>query len=225
MKTWRYMWRLMCYAPWFFSINLVCIVMVFVLGMAPGLIARSYFDLLGGTTAVSGDVWWLATLLLMTTIGQIAFNMGLGLTNTPFVFLAGGLLRRNLLARILSRPGAQAVPESPGEALNRFRDDIDEITGSFMWFNDMIAFAIFSIVGIVVMLRIDTAITVAVFLPLVIVVAVANLVAQRITVNRKASRQAAGGVSGFLGEVLGATLAVQVAGAEEGVTDHFRLLS
>lgn len=225
MKTWRYMWRLMRYEPWFYWINMLCIIMVFVLGMAPGLIARSYFDFLDGKIALDGGVWWLAALLMMTTLGQIAFNMGLGLTNTPFMFLAGGLLRRNLLARILARPGAQALAESTGNALNRFRDDIDEIVGSFMWFNDMIAFAIFSVIGIAVMLRIDTLITVAVFLPLVVVVAVANLVGKRISANRAASREATGGVSGFLGEVLGATLAVQIAGAEEGVTDHFRQLS
>lgn len=225
MKTWHYLLHLLRYRPWHYGLNLLSIVCVMLLGMVPGLVARAYFDHLTGAAPVGFSLWELVAFLVMAALGRYVFSFGCGYTNIPFMFEVGGLLRTNLLGRILERPGAQALPQSSGEAISRFRDDVDEIVGSFMWFNDLLAFAAFAVVGIIVMLSINSYITVAVFVPLVIVVALANLVGQRVTANRKASREAAGRVTGFLGEVLGASQAVQVAGAEEQVVGYFRTLN
>src|SRR5712692_9821103 len=160
------------------------------LDMVPGLLMRQYFNLLTHAAPVRMGLETLIVLLIVTSIGRFFSSFSLNLTNVPFMFEVGGLLRKNLLARILACPGARAVPQSPGEAISRFRDDVNEITGSFMWFNDLTAFTVFTAVGIVVMLRINAFITLAVFLPLVIVVVATNLIGQRITAYRKASRQA-----------------------------------
>jgi ATP-binding cassette subfamily B protein len=224
MKTWRYLWRLMCFRPGLFWLNLLAITATLLLEMPPGLLSREYFNLLTGSAPVRFGLESIAVLLVMASIARFVCHFGLTLTNTPFMFEVGGLLRKNLFARILDRPGARALPQSPGEAISRFRDDVDEITGSFMWFNDLIAFAVFTIVGLVVMLRINAFITLWVFLPLVAVVATTNLIGRRITAYRTASRQATGAVTGFLGEVLGSVQAVQVAGAEASVVRHFREL-
>jgi ATP-binding cassette, subfamily B, bacterial len=148
----------------------------------------------------------------------------MGLVNAPFTLGVGGLLRKNLFARILKRPGARPLLQSPGEAVSRFRDDVNEIADSFLWFNDLVGFTAFSAIGIALMLRIHAGITLAVFLPLVVVVVVTNRVGRRITAYREASRRATGDVTGFLGEVLGAAQAVQIAGAEEPVTRQFERL-
>jgi ATP-binding cassette, subfamily B, bacterial len=225
MTTWRYLLYLLSYRPWHYGLNLLSIVAVLLLGIVPGLIARAYFDLLSGAAPVMFGVWELAAFLVMASLGTFLGSFGCGFTNIPFMYEVGGLLRTNLLGRVLARPGAQALPHSPGEAVSYFRDDVEEIVGSFMWFNDLIAFALFSVVGILIMLSIDAFITLTVFVPLVVVVALANAVGQRVTANRKASREATGRVTGFLGEVLGASQAVQVAGAEDNVVEHFRALS
>jgi ATP-binding cassette, subfamily B, bacterial len=225
MTTWRYLLHLLRYRPWLWGLNLLGITAHLLLDMVPGLLGREYFNLLTGAAPVHFGLWALVVLLMMSSLGRFCSSFSLGLTNIPFMFEVGGLLRKNLLARILECPGARPLPQSPGEAISRFRDDVDEIAGSFMWFNDLIAFAVSSVVGIAIMLRINAFITLAVFVPLVIVVAATNGVGKRITAYRTASRQAAGAVTGFLGEVLGAVQAVQIAGAEEQVVEHFRGLS
>lgn len=44
-----------------------------------------------------------------------------------FRYTIAALLRVNLFEHIMNRPGARALPSSPGEAISRFREDVDEI--------------------------------------------------------------------------------------------------
>ena len=53
-------------------------------------------------------------------------------------FKMSTLLQRNMLATILQRPGAQALPESPGEAISRFRDDAEQAEDAISWTLDTI---------------------------------------------------------------------------------------
>jgi ATP-binding cassette, subfamily B, bacterial len=225
MKTWRYYWRLVRYVPWSYTLNLSAIVVVLLLEMAPGLIAREFFNALSGAASAGLSLWTLVALLVASAVARIAFLLVLPATNTTFVFTAGALLRKNMLARILRRPGAQALPASSGEAISRFREDIDETLWSIFFFNDVVAMSIFAAIGITVMVAINASVALAVFLPLTLVVVAANRVRKRIEAYRKASREATGSVTGFLGELFGAVQAVQVAGAEERVIVHFHQLN
>jgi len=208
-------------------VNALCIVAAFALGTVPGLVARAFFDQLvasGGQTSQSW-LWWLAALPVLGGLGQLAFFFGCQLTNAPFILTNAALLQKNLLARILELPGARALPASPGEAISRFRDDVDGATEYLIDFNDLIALAVFAAIALVIMLRIDATITLAVFLPLGLVAALVNIVRQRIERYRRENREATGAVTGFLGEVMGAVQAVQVGGAEDSVLTHFRVLN
>jgi ATP-binding cassette, subfamily B, bacterial len=225
MKTWRYYWRLVRYVPWIYTFNLAAIVVVLLLEMAPGLIAREFFNALSGAASAGLSLWTLVALLIGSAVARIAFLLVLPATNSTFVFTAGALLRKNMLERILHRPGARALPSSSGEAISRFREDIDETLWSIFFFNDLVAMSIFAVIGIAVMVTINASIALAVFLPLTLVIVAANRVRKRIEAYRKASREATGNVTGFLGELFGAVQAVQVAGAEEQVIAHFHQLN
>jgi ATP-binding cassette subfamily B protein len=224
MKTWQFMLHLVRYRPWFYLLNLGSIIMVLLLEQVPGLAGRAYFDLLSGEAAASG-LGVIIAALLFAELGRVVFSYGCGLTNLPFMFSLAALMRKNLFAHMLNAPGARAVPTSPGEAISRFRDDVDELPGTMMWLNDMIAFGIFALISIVIMLRINMVLTLAVFLPLIVVVAAGNFVGARVEANRRASRESTGGITGYLGEIFGAVQAVQVAGAEVEVIDYFRTLN
>jgi ATP-binding cassette subfamily B protein len=225
MKTWQYLVRFVRFRQRIYLINLLGIVLLMLVSMVPAFVTRTYFDWLSGKAQLSLGVWSLAALVVLAAAGRSAFSFVLGFTNIPFMLDGAGLLRKNMLRHVLDAPGARAVPYSPGEAISRFRDDPEELTGALMWFNDLCAFFVFSSVAIVVMLQINTFITLAVFLPLVVVVAAANVAGKRVEANRIKSREAAGGVTGFLGEVMGAVQAVQVAGAEDEVTERFHALN
>jgi ATP-binding cassette subfamily B protein len=225
MKTWRYYWRLLRFQPVMYLINLLGIVGGFLLEMVPGLLSREYFNLLSGAAPARFDLVGLVVLLIAGALGRMFFYLMLPLTNTTFVYTCGALLRKNMLARILQRPGARALPASSGEAVSRFRDDIDETLWSVMHFNDTIALTAFAAIGLTIMLRINAWITVAVLLPLVLIVVVTRRVSERIEQYRKASREATGAVTGFLGEIFGAVQAVKIAGAETRIVRRFGALN
>ena len=61
----------------------------------------------------------------------------------------------NVLERILERPGARALPASPGEAVSRFRNDVDEIGWFVTWTLDPVGQLLVFVVALTVLARID----------------------------------------------------------------------
>lgn len=225
MKAWRFFASMIRFLPWHFGLNTLSIVLVFLFEMIPGLLARDFFDHLAAHTQSSLNFWWIGILLLLVGAGRIVFLTGCQLTNAPFGYINAAKLQRNIFAHVLQLPGARALPASSGEAISRLRDDIDENMFFLMEVNDLLAFIIFVGIAFVVMISINAFITLALFLPLMAIVALVNLMGQRIKKRRGDNRKAAGEVAGFLGEVFGAVQAVQVAHAEDRVLDHFHQLN
>ena len=225
MKTYQFMWRMMRYRPWLYLANGILWTLIHLSPMVPGLIAREFFNSLTGEAQVDVGPWALIVLLLMFGAARLVLIMGGLLTDVSHRFTMSALLRRNLLERILQRPGARAVPDSPGEAISRFRDDADQAEDAISWTLDQIGMAVFAISAIIVMLSINSRITLLVFVPLVGVVVAAQMASTRVEELRRQSRQATGRVTGVIGEMFGAVQAVQVAGAEADVIEHFRTLN
>jgi ATP-binding cassette subfamily B protein len=130
------------------------------------------------------------------------------------------LLRRNMFAYVLSQPGAIAVPGSPGEAISTMRDDPRVIEDTLSWGIDQVDALAFTVVALIVLLRIDVQITLLTTLPLLVVVVLARLMSARIEAYRRQSRQATERVTGALGEVFGAVQAIQISNAESHVMGH-----
>jgi ATP-binding cassette subfamily B protein len=223
LQTLRFLWRLVWFRGDLFWSNCFSIIMLFVTGLVPGFVAQQFFDTLsqGG----SPDLLWLLALLVMSALGRITFLVGCQLTNAPFMLSAESLMQKNMFRRILGLPAARALPDSPGEAVSRFRDDTSGVTEAMITLNDFIASTVFAVIAFFIMARINLVITIGVFLPLSVVGLIANLAMRRIEIYRKANREATGKVTGFLGEVFGAVQAVQVAGADESVNAQFRKLN
>ncbi len=225
MKTYQYMWRMIRFRPWLYLVDCVLWTLIHVAPVLPGLVAREVLDTLTGGAQLGLSVWALVGLLLAIALGRVILVLGGALADIPHRFNMSALLRRNLLERILELPGARALPESTGEALSRFRDDAEQAEDAISWTLDVIGTAIFAIVAVGVLMTINVQITLLVFLPLAGVVAVAHIAATRLEQYRKSSRAATGRVTGAIGEIFGAAQAVQVAGAEDSVIDHFRRLN
>jgi ATP-binding cassette subfamily B protein len=141
------------------------------------------------------------------------------------MFRTGALLRRNLLARVFEMPGAQALEESPGEAINRFREDVDETEETLSWTVDMIGILAFSVVGLTILLSIDRRVTLFVFAPTVVVIWLSAHARSRVREYREAAREATGRITDALAETFGAVGAIKVAGAERPMIRHFRELN
>ena len=226
LPTWRYLWRLARSQPWLY-LALAFFELLF-FGVFPqftGLIMRAFFDRLSGASPAGLTVWSLIALLMATAVGKAGAVFGDVIVYSNFYYRLQALLRKNLFDYILKRPGARAVPESPGEAISRLRDDVNEIANFMAESLILTGFGFFAIMAVVVMARIDWRITLLVLLPFVLVVVAANLGMKGYQKYREAHRIATGKVTGFIGEMFGAVQAIQVADAENNVMGQFRTIN
>ncbi len=215
-----------------FSIHSFFSLLTYALQVVPGLALKVIFDRISGQSgALPGALlgvdllWWFILLYFFSEVAHLVFEYGLDWYGWTFRFSAAALLRSNLFASILRRPGNQPLPVSTGEALNRFHDDVAEVTDFPTWLPDQVGKWIAALIAVVIMARINWQITLLIFAPLAGVILITRLAWGRILAYDRASVQADDAVSGFLGDALDAAQAVKVADAEEGVTAHFARLN
>ncbi len=225
LKTWPFNWRLITYRPWPYAIFCLFHMLFFVLQVFPGLIEKAIFDTITHAAPATLNIWGLIALYASVELGRQATSFGEIWGDVTFRYTTGALLRRNLFASILRRPGAKALPISSGDAISRFRDDVLETSDFPLWVPDMVGQTVASLIAIVIMARINLTITLVIFLPLLAAIVATRLAWGRIHRYRHASSAATSAVTSFLGEVFGATQAVKVANAEKDVIGHFRKLN
>lgn len=227
MRTWQILWRLVRYRPWLYLLNGLLSILGWLLFLGPGLLAREFFDILSGNAHLGLSVWAVIALLLLVQVARMAINISNVMVDNYFRATISTLLRKNLFASILQRPGARALPHSAGEAISRFRDDVDEVTFFLGWpiLLNTVGQLLFATIAVIIMLRINALITLVVVVPLAAVIVMAQMARTRVERYRTASRTATGRVTGALGEMLGAVQAIKVANAERSVIAHFRTLN
>ncbi|MBN1955435.1 MAG: ABC transporter ATP-binding protein [Anaerolineae bacterium] len=226
MPAWRYLWQLARFRPGLYLLLGFFEIMFF--GVTPqvvGFITQAFFDRLTGDAPAGLDAYTLAALVVVTALARVAFIFADVAVYFNFRYTVAALLRKNLFEYILKRPGARAVPGSPGEAISRFRGDVDEVAFFMAESLSLAGFGLFALVAVVVMVGINPRITLFVFAPLVLVVVAANLAMGGIQAYREALREATGRVTGFIGELFGAVQAVKVATAEPRMMERFRQLN
>lgn len=218
-----FMWRLFAYRPWPQLVSGGCWIIFHSWALWPGLLAKLFFDLLAGQAPLGLTLPALLVVLIglaLVRIGAVYLDIVIGNTTGMRV---RGLVQRNLLTHILERPGARALPGSVGEALSTFRDDVEAMWGAG-WAFDVIAYAIFALGGLAILLWVDWRVTLLVFIPLVTVIVLAHVMGTRLQRVREESRAATAQVTGALGEIFSAVQAIQVAGAEDRVIAYLRHL-
>ncbi len=226
MKPWRYIVQMARFKPWLFTGSGLTVGFLFYLiPLVPGLIVREFFQAVTGDTPATFGIWTLLALLVGIGAGQMAAMVGGAYLETTLHLYTETLLRKNMLQRVLQHPGAQAVPVSPGEAVSRFRDDVEVASNFLCWTFDPIGEIVVIVGAIALLITIDPVLTIGVFLPLVAVIVVSRLAGQRLAHYRKANQESIGAVTGLLGEMFGAVTAIKVAGAEGRVVDYFRRIN
>ena len=227
MKTYRLLWRLVLYRPWVFLASALVTVAFFLTRIVFGYTVQGTFNVLAAQNRqITPFFWELMALTVISALARYLFTLfGAGIVRPLNFFLVQSLLRRNLLERILELPGTKALPDAAGEAINRFRDDAENIVDMFGWLYAALGLGLFSVVAFMILLLVNVEITLLVFVPLACVVALAQRMRARVERYRHASRQATGQVTSALGEIFSAVQAIQVAGAETPVVRHFDALN
>lgn len=225
MSPFRLMWGLIRYQPLWYAWNALNWVLIITVPILPGLVTKEFFDVLTGDSPYGWNVWTVIALLLAATLGRVVLIVLGFLSDVNFRFRVAGLLRRNMLEHILKEPGARAIPCSPGEAISQFRDDVEQAEEAVSWSVDSIGLVVFACVSIYILVGIDTQMTLWVFVPLVAVVALAQLSTSWLQKYRAASREATSQVTGAISEMFTSVQAIQVAGAEDRVIGQFERLN
>jgi ATP-binding cassette subfamily B protein len=136
---------------------------------------KQFFDLLTGNSAYGLNLQALVVLLITVAVVRSLLLISGIYAYANLRFRIDSLLQRNMLAHIVKEPGARAIPYSPGEAISNFRDDVEVIAEAMTWSIDMFSIVVFAAVSFVILFHIHAVLAMTVFLPLIVIVAIAQL--------------------------------------------------
>jgi ATP-binding cassette subfamily B protein len=225
MRTLPFNWRLIRYSPLVYAAHCVFHILFLVAPVALGLIEKAFFDGITGAASAGFSLWTLVALYVAVGVAQLSISFADIWYEVTFRRDTKLLLRHNLLASLLRRPGALAPPMPTGEAVNRYTNDVGEVTDFPLWLPHVAGYLLLFIIAVAIMASINLAITLVVFVPLFGLAGVARWAWTRLLRYYEERAVADDKVSGFLGEMLGAVQAVKVAGAEAPVMAHLAELN
>ncbi|GIP42895.1 HlyB/MsbA family ABC transporter [Paenibacillus sp. J45TS6] len=217
--------RLFRYNPFLFLINGVLWCVFHSLPLAIGIGMQWFFD--RATAASSNDYMWLAVPLIFIAVVRF-IRVGTFFTAfyqwITYIFHIQAILRTNMLSGIMRWPGRN-LPASPGEAMSRFRDDVDEVVEYVESWVDFWGKLVFSIVSISIMASINWKIMLVAVLPLLLVTFLNNLSGNRARRYGQKNKEATGRITSFIAETFGAVQALKLGQAEDHVHDRFTKLN
>ncbi|MEO7003688.1 MAG: ABC transporter ATP-binding protein [Ktedonobacterales bacterium] len=222
----QYLWRLMRCDTRLFALNLVVWTAVHSFPIFTGLVTGWFFDALSGHGPLGLNVWAVVALFAAAAVARFGlFASGLFIWFT-YYYTVQALLRRNLFNWVMRGPGTHRLPDSPGEAMSRFRDDVEEVSKLFENWVDVGGMTLYIVLAVGVMVGISPLIGGLVFLPFIALLLATTLLGGGLLKRlRRNNREATGRVTGLIGEMFGAAQAVKVAGAEEAVITRFKAIN
>ncbi|WP_425145465.1 ATP-binding cassette domain-containing protein [Deinococcus sp.] len=169
-------------------------------------------------------IWLLVGLFALARLGRFGIFLGAFRVYIRLWYTLDALVRRNLLNYLLTASGSRRLPDLPGEAVSRFRDDVEDVAAYTEVWVDAGGFLLYSLVALFLMLRVDPLITVVVCTPLLLVVVLVQRLSPVIRSYRRRMRQATADVTGFIGETFAAVSAVKLSGSEANMVAHLERL-
>lgn len=174
-------------------------------------------------TSGSHHIGWLSIPLLavalvrFTRVGVffVAFYQWV-----TYFYHIQAVLRTNMLSGLMRWPGRN-LPASPGEAMTRFREDVDEVVEYVESWVDFWGRLAFAAIAVAIMAAVNWQITAVAILPLIVVTLLNNLSGNRARRYSRLNREATGRITGFIAETFGAVQAVKLGQAEEHVLNRF----
>ena len=147
MTTWQYMGRLFAWRRREFVLNVLAWSVFHLVPLANGLIVRGIFNALSGNAQAGWNAWtFLAILACSYAFRQGTFLVAFRMFSR-YHLTVQAFLRRNLLDHLMMAAGSRVLPESPSEAVSRFRDDVGDVANyaeSWIDFSGMVLYGICS---------------------------------------------------------------------------------
>ena len=225
MSTWRYLLGLARYQPRFFLMLATRTFSIALIPQGIALTTRAVFDNITNEQAATVGFWSLAALLVAFSVGRSLIIFGNVVLSVRVDFTFATLLRKNVFDHVLDQPGNRALPESTGEAVTRFREDVEYITKYIQRFSFAIPLVAFAAVALYIMVQISPLITFAVFLPLAMIMMTVSAATRWLRRFRIDNRESTGDVTSLLGEMFGSVETIKVANAESRMLGELKRLN
>ena len=225
MSIWRHLWRLARYQPRFFAMLATRIFSIALIPQGIALTTRAVFDNITNEQAATMGFWGLAAILVGFSVGRALIIFGNVVLSVRVEFTFATLLRKNVFDHVLDQPGNRALPESTGEAVTRFREDVEYITKYMQRFSFAVPLVGFAVVALYIMVQISPLITFAVFLPLALIMLTVSAATRWLRRFRLDNRESTGDVTSLLGEMFGSVEAIKVANAEGRMLGELKRLN
>jgi ATP-binding cassette, subfamily B, bacterial len=200
MKIRKAFWQMITFSPWLYALNMLLQLFRSGLLLLPGLIVFAIFNVLTANEPVGWNLWTLGAGLLGAAVARVTVKLCSEATNAICIEYSNTLIRRNVFTQLLTQLGAQALPSSPGDLINRFVTDTATLTQTIRYINIMFGTALQSLIAVIIMVTINPLITLVAFVPLVGSSILMNTMSARIQHYHRESRKAAGEVGSFMGE-------------------------
>jgi len=225
VSGWRVGWRLSRYLPARYYVGGLLWVIVVAFPVLTGLVLKALFDRFseGADASLSQIAWLLVLFVVLDVIRQGI--MWLAISVWPYWWNSvQTLLRGNVLRSLLCAPGPAAgrLPASSAEALNRFRDDVEDILLLADIWVDLVGDAVFAAAALAIMFSIDARVTLVVVIPLLAIIAATRMLSDRIKTAHSEARSAAADVSEQLGGLFSGVMTIKSAGAEDAAIGRLR---
>ncbi len=193
--------------------------------LVTGWLTREFFNRLSNDAVAGLNVWTLIALMVANELARIIVSMFGIYTWFTLWYQCMLLLQQNMFSWLMLGPGARLLPDSAGEAVSRFRDDVEMFMVYIDTWIDLLGEGAFTLIALIIMWQINPLVTLFACAPLLLVAGLANLLTLRIKQYRQRSREALSAVVAFVAEMFGGVQTLKVAHAEAGAISHFRVLN
>jgi ATP-binding cassette, subfamily B, bacterial len=228
VSTTRVAWRLARHEPVAYALTWFGWVTFFTTPLLTGLLVKVVLDRVADAPDGGLTVPW----------GLLAVLVGIEVVRWTWLILIAvqwhgcwvgwqTVPRVNLLRSLVAAPGPAAgrLPGSPGEAVSRFRDDVQDLAMVLDVWLDLSGAVVSSTIAVAILIAIDPLAAVAVVVPIVLAASATTWLGPRLRRWRRAAREATARVTGFIGDTFGGVLAVQAGGAGLAIQDRFARLN
>ena len=222
MRVWRNTWQLTKFKIGFVFSGLICSIGWLLSRFAVGFGIQEIIDtIIGEQTIFSLDIRTLFIILPFTFLATFLLGAVMDVVLWLFYISTEILIRRNMLKALLKKPGAQALPQTSGESISRFRGDVDNIVMLAYRLAVRVGFMVYATVTLLYMFGVNWKATSLIFIPFVLILAIGLSGRRRMEKLRKNRRKATAEVTDTLGKIFGSIQIFKVASSEETILEHF----
>lgn len=188
------------------------------------MIERILFNQLGLATS-DWSLWAVIAAYTALMVARMGSIMAEAWGDVTFRYRLKGILHHNALQQALERPGAEPLPVSALEAINRLRDDVDEVADFPLWIPEVIATVGTGIVAFVVMSSIDLTLSALSVIPLVLLGVASYLIWPHYLAYRYQAGMCEDRFTSLLGSVIAGAQTIKLANSSAPALERLNEIS